>query len=327
VSRPSLRRTSVLVNSLVGALAILSSGAAIGAPPDALKGLSCTHFRWISGEGHAKAAIAVPVALNGHKYWFRLDTGSNATLVYGDTAQKLGWAKKGDTPFIAQSLALGGMRLSEVPIYIQPAMPAGSGTIGIDVMLNRDAIIDYPGQRFCMVQPTKLPQAIRDKASWSLAALRNGKYFVSVKIGDKDLPDRFFFDTGSSLFALSVEKAKWEELTDFGKVPVDPIKGTSWGKAMTWAGAIAQQRISVGGIALQRPAVFYEDNGFYKDNYNAMGLVGNAPFMDKMVILGLAPFMTFGVLSRARQDRRGSIGTRRLRHPSMITFEPILVSP
>jgi aspartyl protease len=223
-------------------------------------------------------------------------------MIYADTAQKLGWAKKGAKSFIAQSLDLGGMRLSNVPVYVNGDMPAGSGTIGIDALLNRDVVIDYPGQRFCMVQVTQLPQSIKDKTSWSLADMRHGKYFVAVKIGDKEVSDQFFFDTGSSLFALSVEKAKWDELTQSGKVPVKPIIGTSWGKTMTWTGAVAQQPISIGGISLQQPAVFYQANGFYKKNYDAMGLVGNAPFMDKIVILCLAPFMSFGVLSPGSRD-------------------------
>lgn len=286
----------------VGALSLtfLSSpaaGAVAGPAGSPLAHLACGPFKWVDENGRPKAAMRVPVTINGRAYSFQLDTGSNATFLYGGEAAARRWAKPGASDFKARTITVGGLALPNREISIEPGMPAGSGgTIGLDLLLGHVAVLDYPHQRFCLTDRSSLPQWVSTNVRWSNAALRNGKLFVPVRIGGDSFPDRYLFDTGSSTFAVAVEKSRWAALTGNGKTATAPITGTQWGKPRVWPGALSLKPVEIGDQDFSTLPIHYEDDGFYTSRFNADGLIGNVPFLDKIVLLDLGPNMRFGVL-------------------------------
>jgi hypothetical protein len=53
--------------------------------------------------------------------------------------------------------------------------------------------------------------------------------------------------------------------------------------------------ISVAGVAPQPPVIDYQGNDFYRSNFHANSLIGNVPFMDKIVIVNVTAHVSFGV--------------------------------
>ena len=58
-----------------------------------LRGRSqCVTFDWISDTPESpRGAISVPIAINGKLLSVQLDTGADATILYGDFADRAGW--------------------------------------------------------------------------------------------------------------------------------------------------------------------------------------------------------------------------------------------
>jgi hypothetical protein len=287
---------------LAGAAFAASSSSALASasalrPGSPLAHFTCGPFQWVDEGGKAKVAMRVPVTINGRTYSLQLDTGSNATILYGDEAARRRWAKAGATSFDARTIRVGGIAMANREITILPDMEAsGGGTLGLDLLLGRVVVLDYPHRRFCLTDAGALPRWVSTNARWSNAALRNGKLFVPVRIGGESFPQRFLFDTGSSSFAMAVEKSRWAELTGKGKTAAAAITGTQWGKPKVWPGAQSLKPIEIGNEDYPTLPIHYEDYGFYTSKFDADGLVGNAPFLDKIVLLDLGPDMRFGVI-------------------------------
>src|SRR5579875_2623649 len=262
---------------------------------DPLLSSNCSTFRWVPNGAHEHGAIEVPVELNGQTYWFQLDTGSNSTMLYGDEAEKKHWAAQGSHLFRAKSLKVGGVEFPAVVLLERKDMPSGSGTLGLDVLLNHLVLIDYPNERFCIFDPLTFPKALGNPVTMSPASLVRGKLLLSVQIGGEQRND-FFFDSGSNDFPIMVEHSLWTKLTGRSGVTdaQTRVEGTQWGKNKVWPGAQALLPISVVGLPLKEPLVFYEEDGFFSKNFAAAGLIGNAAFSDSILFLDLTPLMRVG---------------------------------
>ena len=95
-----------------------------------------------------------------------------------------------------------------------------------------------------------------------------------------------------------VEHSLWTQVTGkTGESDAETkVTGTQWGKPKTWSGAKPTFPIEVAGTALSQSMVFYEEDGFYRKNFGAAGLLGNAAFWDTILVLDLGPFMRVGTL-------------------------------
>ncbi len=100
---------------MIAALAATPPAAA--APNSALSEASasldrkaqCVPFKWLANDkGSARGAITVPVDLNGRMLRMQLDTGADATSLYGHFAEKAGWAKAGNETFRAATFTVAG---------------------------------------------------------------------------------------------------------------------------------------------------------------------------------------------------------------------------
>ena len=94
----------------------------------------CVPFAWVASSGSPRGAISVPVQLNGRMLRLQLDTGADATSVYGRLAAKARWAKAGKESFRAARFTLAGTSVDRPTIYMNAEMerdPLLQGTLGL----------------------------------------------------------------------------------------------------------------------------------------------------------------------------------------------------
>ena len=263
--------------------------------------LECSRFEWQTVQGMEKAALRVPIRLNGVAYSFQLDTGAEDSYLNGDEGVKRGWAAPGAEQARIAGIELGGTRVPPAPLRIMPSRAAGGGTVGLDLLLDHLVLIDYPRQRFCLIPRTDVPAELAGRIRWSRASLHHGKLFIPMKIGER-WTENVFFDTGASIFPLSVDGEAWKRLT--GRKSTSEAETTlkvgSWGKEIPLAGARSRFPLEISGVALAEPLVYTNAAApdFFREQIggNAEGLVGNVPFLGEIVALDLTSSIRFGLL-------------------------------
>jgi hypothetical protein len=264
--------------------------------------LPCTPFKWESGEGVLnKAALLIPVTIAGKKHLFQLDTGTDVSLMKTTEAPRWGY-KGGKDSFRVPNVRLGGLRLPGLRMWTrEESRPDVSGTIGLQPLIGRVAVIDFVHSRFCLIPPEDFPPSLLEKIEWHPGMIRDGKFFVRVKVGGQEL-DGMFLDTGSSPFDLIVDRSDWQQLT--GRTGEEDatsrLSAPSWGHSVTVIGAPALGDLEVGGIVVKTPLVYYvreQPTSFHESPYPAAGLVGNRPFFDRIVVLALGERPMIGTLT------------------------------
>jgi len=144
------------------------------------------------------------------------------------------------------------------------------------------------------------PLWLWQRTTWTPATLRDGKLFPYVILGDTGVGD-LIFDTGSSAFDIIVDFDDWTELTGLDDPSAAPTRKTvnSWGNEATVVGAPARGPLIIGSARIPRPQVFYlkeQPRLFSSWPFRARGLVGNAPFWERVVIIDLGLRPRFGLL-------------------------------
>lgn len=279
-------------------------GPALKAASTSLAGRrECTAFTWLANDqGGARGAISVPVMLNGRALRMQLDTGANATILYGKIATQAGWATATAEQFRAQTLTVAGATTNRPEIFLNREMEADAdvqGTLGLPALFGRVAVVDYPGQRFCLFAEPDLPAALATGGSVH-AMLRNGKFYIPLKAGSF-ASDLMVFDTGSSEMALHVDLAAWKTLTGRSDTQGAPaaLKGMAWGNPFVLAGAPSAEPMTIGKVTLGQPILFTNPatpNSFDEWPMPTAGVIGNAPFWDGMVVMDMTAAMRFRVI-------------------------------
>jgi len=274
-------------------------------PADAvLANLSCSSFEWLPQEGVGEqGAIRIPVELNGQLYQFRLDTGSDATVIYGDEAVKRAWPQQGPSAVMVQRVHLGGTDLGPARITTNPLARPGAtaGTVGLDLLMNHLVVIDYRAQHFCLVPRVAVPPELDGRVEWVAGEIRNGRLFVPLKVAGKPL-DGLYFDTGASGLPLSVDQETWQALTGRAGEREATSRITAAvgaGEAARFVGAPATGPMELAGKRVEAPLVYYhaaEPRHFHGWSFPATGAFGNANFRDSIVLLSLGAWPAFGIL-------------------------------
>jgi hypothetical protein len=263
----------------------------------------CVRFEWLpNDQGSPKGAITVPATLNGRALRLQLDTGSDANFAYGRLAQTAGWAKAGDEVFRAKSFEIAGTALDRPKIYIKADMEEDAhlqGTLGMPALVGKVAVLDYPGQRFCVFAEADLPAPLTE-GTWVRGGLRNSRFYIPVEAGAFK-SDAMVFDTGSSELPLNVDLSTWKTITGRNTVAGAPasFKGSAWGKPVEFPGAPSAAPVKIGEATLGRPNVFTDPthpDGFTEWSVRTDGVVGNAPMWDGIVVLDLTARMRFGLI-------------------------------
>ena len=252
-------------------------------------------FGWDKGDDvDGRAAISVPVTIDGASYFFMLDTGSDVSMLWGDVA-----GHDGDSYFHPGVMAIGSTELHDPLVMINRAMKpeygTEQGTFGLQSMIGRVAVIDYPDREFCLFEKADVPDAIR-AAQWSDAVLRGSKLLLPVSIGNFQLRN-VMFDSGSSQFPLYVDLVNWRRLTGIDDPDAAPLHGyvNSWGQRGALYGAPMEGvEMTIGGASLDAPVIYTQPGkpDELAEAFQAGGIVGNVPFWNGIVVLDLSNALT-----------------------------------
>lgn len=218
--------------------------------------LSCVSFEWEPWKGFSeKGAIRVPIKYGGKNHWFQLDTGADATIIYGKPDKSLNWNEtQGQSWTRLTDVEFGGMKIPVARFYNMPSMPSKSGyiegMIGLDLFIGNVAVIDFPGKRLCLMPQPDAPPEFLTKSRSAKALIRDGKFFiVNAKVNGQKV-DGLFYDTGASATALGVDFENWKTMTGNSGEEQASVKaaGYSWGKPMNFIGAETRGEFEIGGI-------------------------------------------------------------------------------
>ena len=270
-----------------------------------IESLPGTSFEWEGAEGVSdKAVMMVPVELDGQEYRFQLDTGSDVTMLYGTReAERRGWRESKQWFVGVPDVHVGGAYFDSVDVFIGEEITGGgktTGTLGLDLLKGKVVVLDFPRQRFCVVQHTDMPSEVLERTAFVPAEVRDNKLFVLIRAGGEEL-EGIFFDTGSSSFPLVVDLDLWQRLT--GKKGQDDaasiLNVSSWGKTVPMVGAEIQGALEIGKIRMDRAMVYYwgdQPRFFEQWPFPAAGLLGNALFIDEVIVIDLGQPTRFGIL-------------------------------
>lgn len=263
----------------------------------------CSAFRWTPSSQSKYGAIIIAAELNGSAIDLQLDTGSDATIIYGTYADERGWSVASEKRFAPRALSVSGVDLTGGYVYVMRTMHSEGlrGTLGLADLSGKIVVIDYPAYRFCIFRPAEVPDEITSRSHFAHAILRNGKLFLPLQFGAAGGSD-FIFDTGSSEVPLNINHRLWREVTGLAEPTLAPIKmkGSAWGKPITMDGAPpAQTEAHVGPIVVKLRNVYTKegaDDEFADEPFKVSGIIGNAPFWDGIVTLDLTPYARFGLI-------------------------------
>lgn len=249
--------------------------------------------------------MLVPVEIAGSKLKYQFDTGADTTVLYGtDLASKLGWTKG------RKLVKLPGIRVGETLLPAAWAQVHGdrvpepgqtAGTIGLDVLIGKVVIIDFPGRRLLVIPRADVPGALWNRIVWTDGEIRNGKFFLHLKVNGIQV-NNLFFDSGASQFPAILEEARWEAAT--GRNDADAtqrVQVPSWGKTVTMLGAPITGTVEFSSVRYEKPLVFFQKEKDSPSNFSNWpfpvgGSIGNALFFDEVVAIDLGAFPAFGIV-------------------------------
>lgn len=274
-------------------------------------GLSCSAFEWGSSTTSDKAVMLVPISLNRKQFWYQLDTGADVLIPYGSILEQ-GWTARGDAVRIP-NVRFAGISFSSVLGYqnketkampVSPNLKDPHGTVGLEILLGKTFVMDFPKQRVCLLERGDLPGSLEHAADWSSAEVRHGKLYVDIELNGKKL-DGILYDTGSSPNTLIVDFDLWKEATGKSgtKDATTHFSGCcNWGHEFEIIGAPASGDLKIGSHVYPKPMMITEpahpDN--FRAEYSGQGLLGNVPFTGSIVILDLGAHPRFGIIDGSR---------------------------
>lgn len=283
--------------------------------------ISWINFDWVgdslSNRYFDKLAITIPFSLEGvpHKFNSQFDLGATSTMVYGNSinpyinaypdlfkkldtvnrtsllqGKKVGAFKninfKLDTVLFKSKRVLYfdefGDVLTKDSIHTKTVKHIG--TIGASLFQDKYLIIDFPNHRIAVLD--SLTQPYKEKTTFVAAKLDKGRIKVPVSINGST--HYFMFDTGSSIFPLSVAKKDIQQISNT-HIATDTLNVSSWGEYYDIHGYPINSIVSVGDIQLETQNLnVYDSKEDFEQFYieeEIMGIMGNTFFLDKEIII------------------------------------------
>ena len=271
-------------------------------------GLSCSTFEWGSTANSDKALMLVPILLNGQQLFYQLDTGADVVSFYGPKMQKE-WSPHGNA-FRIPNVHFAGISFSSVLAYqnkdmeVSPNPKDPHGTVGLELLLGKTFVMDFPKQRVCLLERGDLPESLEQATDWSPAEVRHGKLYVDLELNGKKI-DGIIYDTGASSVALDVDLNLWKAAT--GKTGTkDATTHLSvccvWGHELEIISAPASGDLKIGNHTYPKPMMTTQpanpDN--FRDQIWGQGVLGNALVTESIVILDLGAHPRFGIIDNSK---------------------------
>ncbi|MFZ5981020.1 MAG: hypothetical protein ACOYVF_10355 [Candidatus Zixiibacteriota bacterium] len=263
-------------------------------------------FVWSSsemnGKVYEKAVILVPVTMagNSQKLYAQLDTGADLTILYGRIMRKLGIpvdSAKSDAPpfrWYGHDREAGPLEEAEIINWTMDAdinLESGNrdfyviGTIGLDKVIGKVLVLDFPGERFAVLNDTaEIKKLLPAKVSYVDGTVSYNKFYVNIQLG-KDTINAVRYDCGSSMSTLILPLDWWQWATGLEGDEPEVVKDSviSWGEYVDILTAPAQYDMVFADILLKNPEVMTVD---WPDPTLAQTkLMGNAPFFDSLVVI------------------------------------------
>lgn len=281
----------------------------------------------VSGKPMKRAAMFVPLTLQGCnvRLYAQLDTGAPASYFSGPAIKHLPETCRSSldlTPIksdhgnpsqysseawtfhiIAVNYAPGDAELERHEIIYTEDYGKGEddfsfgegeekginiGTVGMDYFQGRQLVIDYPGERFAILEKdAPLPQELREKMEYIPMSILHNVAYLPIE-ADGYRADAVF-DTGSSSAVLDTPKKFWQQLTGrTGDEVTNTVEhGMAWGAPIRMVSAPLRKKLSIGGRMTwdetSNVEVRFIDHE--KATESREPIIGNAPFWDDSVIV------------------------------------------
>ncbi len=282
--------------------------AAAPAPTGPVDPIQCTPFEWqAAGATSPTAAIRVPVLYEKKQMNFQMNTGAGLSTISGAVAKERGIEYHPDDSGVAFTkpiaIEVGGVGLAlQLLVEQESERTDPAGSLGLNVLVGKIAVLDFPGRRFCVVPPGSNAGALMVRDEFTPAQLRDGKLFVEFDLGGEHLTG-LFFDTSASIFPLSVDFELWKKLTgrEGGEEKNARLEvAAKDDSAFVFEGAPARGTMQIGGGRVETPMVFYQKtrpDHFAGLPFEAAGLIGNSVFLEHVVVLDLRGEPRIGLLA------------------------------
>ncbi len=276
-------------------------------------------FEWVGAEfnkvSYPKAAILVPVKVAGttKKLFAQLDTGCNGTFFYGKLLEKHGlkfdstnkgyvkfsWLGEDEKPDAGGDSAFVSWSLDD-SVNLSSYKPEDNivGTIGLDEVLGKILVLDFPGQKYAIFSDSsEIPAGWKDRLKYVPAVIDNARFYVSIVIGEDTLRD-IFYDTGSSMSTLTLPLADWRRATGLQgnepKIIRDSVP--SWGKNVEVLKASSKADLQFGSLRIRSPMVEHVE--WPDTSFNNYRIMGNAPFYDEYIVVVDCKYLRMGVAKK-----------------------------
>lgn len=266
-------------------------------------------FVWLGStigeEYYDKVGLLIPFRFKGieEEYYLQLDTGASSVL-YGNSfydiepSYKIKRQKDQKPSIVSIDGNLGKYEfeygafglLQDYGNTLQELKEAEYkliGSLGLDFLKNKILIINFPEEKFTILNNRKsIPRDIKENSYFLNMKYKNNKIYLMSEIGSEDLT--LFYDTGSSIFEIVANKETWTNLTNVkDSNDIKLLEVPSWGDIVQLKGARSENDWKIGDISIEKPLVFYEPSGLENFNFKliqADGLLGNAIFYDNYII-------------------------------------------
>lgn len=295
-----LLTTSLFLSGLLGAQQVLPNHLAVPDQPFSLK------FIWkadsINGKWDKHAAILLPVEINHcpAKLYMQFDLGAPSSVLYSNELNELS-TKYPETIFVSDtstslydfSLLVGGVSLNATEIgLLRLKRKAGLtpsndfhiiGTLGTDLIDNRQVLIDYPGQRIY------INYLLDDTLEATRLFYSDRRILLPSSIRGKQTV--LYFDTGSSAFELLTSQEMALTLADPDAIPLR-YKVNSWERTLEAVSVPTNDSILLAGKTIPLCNATYIEGASQTQVQQMMklgigGMTGNKLFLPYRLFLDL----------------------------------------
>lgn len=267
-------------------------------------------FHWqgdsINGKWEAHTALLLPVKLKNcpRLFYMQFDLGHPYSLLYTEKLEAIRLQypnalpeNKAGNKLVNFSFHTGRVQVLAKEIALQQFDSIGTinwtdknavviiGTIGADLIDGKAVVIDYPKQQLTVAN--SVPNKLLSQLSMTDMVYERRNLLLPVTINDKSV--LLYFDTGSSMYELLVDKKTCEELAAPGSAFVQS-KSRSWDKYLTANTIASHGGITINGITIPLHYVTYIE-GVSTAKAEQMrkmgigGMTGNKLFLNYKLVL------------------------------------------
>lgn len=294
------------------AFILLTVSKCLGAPVFPDKKANCSPFKWKNDGGNEKASMEIQAIINNRSAQMQLDTGIYNNIIYKNWKGLADQNEDGRLPRFSARVLLGQIEPKKASFSVDRAIADDQfdGSLGLVNLIEKVSVIDYPDKLFCLFDVDSFPASQLPGTQWIKGELRDNHLLLPLKLGN--LGSRFYgCDTGSSLFPLIVDLDNWKVLTNLER-PHDAAIHTqvgAFGKSLTLDGEGLSSSISeTAPFEIGYAFTIRGQPRRFKERLSGVsGIIGNQPFLSKVVILDLTkPDARFGIAPPPIRPREGS---------------------